>query len=119
MPCPSKITQRKLDSLLADIHAHLTGSNWAAALRQLSSIKDYAMGEERLCSASAALRHCEQIRSYFPPTAPESVLKNIDSISKEIEQLQTEDAPDFLSLLLHPFAIATVGVVLAYWFFLR
>jgi hypothetical protein len=115
----SRITPLKLDRLLADIHEHVKGGAWSAALRQLGSIRDYAMGEEHLCSASAALEHCRHIRGAFPEGTPERVFKNIDSIAAEIEHLQQEDAPDVLGLLLHPFVLATVGVFLVYWFFLR
>lgn len=119
MSSPSRITQQKLDLLLADIHAHIQGNDWSSALRQLSSIKDYAMGEEHLCSANAALENCEQLRGYFPSSAPERVFKNIDSIAREIQHLKKQDVPDVLGLVLHPFVLAAIGVILVYWFFLR
>jgi len=115
----SRITPLKLDRLLADIHEHIKGSEWSVALRQLGSIRDYAMGEEHLCNASAALENCEQIRGYFSEGTPERVFKNIDEIAREIEHIRHEDAPDVLGLLFHPFVLATVGVFLVYWFFLR
>jgi len=115
----SRITPLKLDRLLADIHEHIKGSEWSVALRQLGSIRDYAMGEEHLCNASAALENCEQIRGYFPEGTPERVFKNIDEVAREIENIRHEDAPDVLGLLFHPFVLATIGVFLAYWFFLR
>lgn len=115
----SRITQARLDQALADIREHISNpEDWQAALRQLSSIKDYAMGEERFCTAQAALENCEQIKGYFSAGAPASALQNLDAIADEIQSLQKQDLPVLVQLLANPLTLIAAGVAI-YWFFFR
>ena len=113
----SKINPSLLDQALVDIRSHISnGEHWQSAMRQLSSIKDYSMGEQHLCSSQSALENCEQIKGYFPDSTPGEALANIDRIIEEIRQLQKEEAPDFTRLLFHPLFVA--GAITAIFYFL-
>jgi len=115
----SRITQHRLDQALADIRQHISASrNWQQALNHLSSIKDYAMGEERFCSASQALEHCGRIKGMLSESAPETASRNLEAIAEEIRQLQQEGgiaAPSF-DLLIPGLMLVALAVVLYFLF---
>jgi hypothetical protein len=115
----SRITQQRLDQALADIQQFISASkNWQLALNHLSSIKDYAMGEERFCSASQALEHCGRIRGMLPESASENAFRNLEAIAEEIRQLQQEggiSAPSF-DLLVPGLMLVALAVVLYFLF---
>ena len=76
------------------------------------------MGEERFCSARAALEHCEQIKGRFPQSTPENVLRNMDAIADEIRRLQQNDIPGGFDSLLPLAALIGLAIVI-YCFFFR
>jgi hypothetical protein len=116
----SRLDQIKLDRALADIREFISEPKaWHSALKQLSAIKDYGMGEERFCSADAALRHCQEIKSLFPPNTPEHVIRNLDAIADEIQHLQSQDIPPELKLALNPYVILCAAGVIIYLVFFR
>jgi hypothetical protein len=117
----SRIDQTKLDQALADITEHITTpQNWQFALKQLSSIRDYSLGDLRSCTAQAALENCEQIKDYFPPSAPESAIRTMDAIADEIQQIEKAEVPILFQLLANPLVIITIGLAIAvYWFYFR
>ncbi len=115
----SRITQTRLDQALVDIREHISRpEDWQAALRQLSSIKDYAMGEERFCTAQAALENCEQIKGYFPDTAPPAARWNLDAIAAEIRAIQKQDLPLLIHFIANPITLLAAGFAI-YWFLFR
>ena len=114
----SRITQQKLDQALADIREYIgTTKNWQLALTHLGSIKDYALGEVHICSATQALDYCDRIKAMMPRTAPDTARQNLDSIAEEIKLIeQQEVASDPLSLLL-PIVIILGLAFVAYYIF--
>jgi hypothetical protein len=114
----SRITQRKLDQALADIREYIGATKgWQRALNHLSSIKDYAMGEERFCTATQALEHCDLIKGMMPPTAPDTARNNLDSIAEEIRRIQQEEVvSDPLSLFFPIVLILGLAFVVYYLF---
>lgn len=119
-PAVSRISQSRLDRALDDISRHISDrQHWQDAMRQLSAIKDFSMGETQLCSAAAAMENCEQIKGYFPDAAPGEAVKNLDEIIAEIRHLQEEQAPDFLGLLGHPLVIAALATAVLYFVLFR
>ncbi len=105
------IDSGRLDTLLADIEKYITQPKMhSEALEQLSSIRDYAVGDFHVCSAEAALENCLQLRDYFSAAAPASVLENINRIAQDIREFESRRTPFLLKILKNPWLWILIGI---------
>ncbi len=120
----SRIDETKLDQALADVRQYITDTkNWQAAMRILSSIRDFSFNDAKACTSQEALDYCEQIKGCFPNTVSQSVITNFDAIASEVRRIEKEDSPILSEIGPTPLVIVIVAAVLPiiviYWFFFR
>jgi hypothetical protein len=79
------VSEARRDEALADIERYITRpDDLRHALKQFHALLEYSPENESVCTWEAAMDNCEQLKGYFPPTTPETVLENIDAIQDAI-----------------------------------
>lgn len=113
-----RVAQTKLERVEADIRQYVTDvEDRDFAERQLSSIRDFALGDDRACSARAALENCEQIKGYFPAGTPAAAFENIDELERDISAFQSAGKPALVRFFSHPLVLLALGAALVYFVF--
>ena len=115
------VSESRRDEALADINRYITQpEDRRNALKQFHGLLEYAPGDEHVCTWETALDNCEQVKGYFPPTTPESVLENIDAIEDGIRRCKKRETPILWRLLTNPKVVIGFFVLLiALWAWAR
>jgi hypothetical protein len=106
--------QGLLSTLYQNIVQYMDEDMLPSADRNFYSTRDYAMGDTVSCTPDTALDNCQQLRGYFPRSAPRSVFDNIEQIEQEIRRIEAENRPSYVKRLFIILVLAGLAIAAYY-----